>query len=220
MDLFYMLFAIVPGLIIYSTLRNETDIGQKPEYVVLIYGIFASIPFFAIISKILILIYGECSKQLLLDILNKPLYILCYFILVCLYSAIVLLLAILWKRQIKPKISEKISRASGKHSHQTCYNSAWSKIYNDYLDDYKILVGRLLKDGNLVTLGQIEIMTSDDSIFKDISFLYREEYSAYFPENQTPLLKNLCNYVDLNTGYILELYDGESQINLLKKKSD
>ena len=216
MDLLYLLIAIIPGLIIYSVFRNDTSIGQNPEYVVLIYGIFWSIPFFALVSYIGRAIYGELSVSILLEIVNTPIYVLGYFVLICIYTVIVVALATLWIKVLRPCISKLASKVARKHAYETMYCSAWSKIYHEYIDKYKILVGRLLKDGEVIALGQVGIMTSDNQLVKDISFLYQSEYSSYFPENDEPLLENLCTYVDLINGFVLELYDGENQTRLSK----
>ena len=73
---------------------------------------------------------------------------------------------------------------------------------NDYL------IGRLLKDGEVVALGQISYISSNSSkVNKDISFINQEEYSEFFSGNKkSSSLEGISTYVDMQLGYVLELY--------------
>ena len=79
---------------------------------------------------------------------------------------------------------------------------------------YDVVVCRLIKDDKTIALGQISFISPySESHGMNIGFLYQKQYSDYFPEGKQPLLENFCNYVDLETGYKIELYNGDNQIS-------
>ena len=215
-----LLIAIIPGLYIYSRLRTQMD-EKETDYIVLIQGIFFSMPLWAAIALFAFLRY---PNQELFDSLKAMIYnykyIILYFFVILIYSRLVILTLNFIDKKITPVLSKTKSRMTKKHAHRSAHNCAWNKIRDEYMMNYTCLVGRLLLNNEVIAFGQIgHISPSRKEIGKDILFLYQQEYTDYFPIGELPLLKHIGDYADLQKGYILELYDGNNQVRLKPKKS-
>ena len=216
MELFYFLLAIMPGLYIYSQIRLRENNTRKnePEYVMLIRGILYSLPLFALI----VWYAGYRYQNLdLFPALEKMIfnykYILAYFVITIVYSYASISSIKLFKDRICPYFSKKTSEKRKKKMYHCGYRGARDEICKKHMSEHGHIVGRLLYDGKTVALGQISLISSSpDKEQGDIGFINRDEYEAYFPDNSKPLLENICNYADLNSHYILEVYNGDKQI--------
>ena len=108
MELYLVLIAIMPGLIIYSGLRNEgyEKHIDDPEYIVLIRGIFYSMPFFALLLFYAGIIYPDKKIQESFEVMVWDYRnVILYFFAIIVYSRLVLYLAKRWRLNIKPELS-------------------------------------------------------------------------------------------------------------------
>ena len=217
MEFIFLLVVLMPGLMIYSVVRNLESNENDPEYVILIRGLFFSLPFLFLVFLILKYLYGFISPRLVYIIINKPIYIVVYFIMILVYSVIVGAVVSFYKTRIRPPVNKAVSKFFGRHSHDGGYASGWKKIAIKYLDEYEALVGRLKLNGNTIALGQIVYISNDSVATKDICFEFENDYREYFLKDDTSLLENICTYVDMKSGYVLELYNGVNQIKKLPK---
>lgn len=209
MELIYLLLAIIPGLYIYNCIRKQIDDGEA-EYIILIRGIIYSLPLWAIIAFFAHLKYPNMDLLNALEYMAiNYKYIAISFPVVFGYSKLVIALLRWIENKCYPKVSATSSIIMKKHAHNCRHDCVWDKIRNEYMMEYRYLVGRLIKNGNVVAIGQIGgISPMRKEIGRDICFLYQDDYLRFFPKNSSPLLDNVCNYVDLQNDYVLELYDG------------
>lgn len=216
MELFYFLFVVMPGLYLYSVLRREGFGGHEnePEYVVAIRGILGSMPFLFLIA----LYAGNTfpDRPLLVSLEEmalNPWYFGAYFLGILVYAHLYVAIFTLWCQKAKPWLSRRTEKLTGKHSHDPGYPNAWSDLREEYMMRKECVVGRVKHEGEVLALGQINFLSSSQKTdHKEISFVYQEDYEGYFPEDGPPLLEHLCTYVDLQTGYVIELYDGNKQV--------
>lgn len=126
------------------------------------------------------------------------------------YSKLVVCILKWIENKGRPKFSKKASVILKKCSHNGRHDCVWDKIRNEYMMNYECLVGRLIKNGSVIALGQIGgISPVRNGVGKDICFLYQNDYERFFPENKPSLLDDICKYVDYQSEYVLELYDGK-----------
>lgn len=216
MELFVVLLLIIPGLLIYSFVRHIEGEKEDPEYVILIRGIFYSLPFLFIILIIIKSIFGFVSSKLIYAILNRPSYILIYFLMILVYSFCANTAAKLYRTKVKPLVNTIVSKLFKAKAHESGYSSGWKKISHEYMYKYDFLVGRLYRNRELIAFGQI-IYISDSSTIKDICFRYQTDYMKYFPDDGNPILQHICTYIDMDSDYILDLYDGRDFVRKLPK---
>lgn len=208
MYLILLLIASMSGLDIYRKLRAFDCHNQEPEYVVLIRGMLYSLPLFALIVGL------TCFKYPSRDLIesfrymaSNYKYLLLYFITVQIYSNLVFFIYSLYRKKVRSYFAKRFSKFFRIKTYTVGYSSAWEEICEEYMKKNDYLVGRLMKDGKTVALGQIDNITSNQGkLNKDISFINQQEYLDYFPEDESPKLENICTYVDMQLGYVLELY--------------
>lgn len=209
MDIIILLVIIMPGLMIYSRIRNseENCQNQIPEYVVLIKGIFYSMPLITIILLAINIYYGKVTIEILESLIIKPKFIVAYFVTIWCYTPCALFSCKQYRLKIRPYLCRKMAKKTNKGSYDSGHYSAWEEVSINYMKSYKNLVGRLIKDGKVIACGQIGLIAE-----KDVCFFHQDKYSLYFPEGECPKYENICNYVNLETLIVLELYDGMKEI--------
>jgi len=209
-ELFYVLFILLPGLLIYRKMRKEegTDEGNASEHVVLIRGFYASIPM--IIAGILFARWampGIPVRDSVYRLFTNPLYLLIYFAVIPVYAQAACSISMQWIHRIQPRISKKISAVRGKNYYRVEYNDIATEIIAQ-AHKHKRVIGRVTKDGKEICLGSVCFLSS--SRRKQIGFEYQKEYRAYFEDGiANDILNPVGTYLDMESDYMIDLYNGD-----------
>lgn len=210
MELLYILYILLPGLLIYGKMRKEgvAEGREEPEYVVLIRGFYASIPmiiaglFFARLVMPAMSIHDTVHS-----LFTNPIYLLIYFVSIPLYTWVVCLAVRHWNHRIQPVTSKKISKRLGKHYYSVNYDDIMTEI-STLAQNHKRLIGRVTKDGKDICLGSVCFLSVSSK--KQIGFSYQKEYRAYFENGEArSILNPIGSYLDMENDYVIDLYDGD-----------
>jgi len=218
MEILYLLFVLLPGLFLYSKLRDSelTASGDEPEYVVLIKGVYGSLLY--IIAG---LVFVRCSfpgigmKDSIYRIMTNPLYLAFYFLSIPAYSWIAKKAIQKYKEEWSGKLSLFFSSRMKKKAYKDERDNLWVEI-GCLLREHGVLYGEIYKDGNLLSSGQISFISRATA--GHIGFFNKKMYDAAFNRynDAKEKLKCLGHFVDTKNNFVIDVYNSNTLISFLE----